>query len=133
MGNIQDNKYRRSIRLKGYDYSQAGLYFITICTQQRVNIFGEIENGEMVLNDAGKMINKVWNEIPVFYIDFATEIFQIMPNHIHGIIQILNNPNPVGAGPVPALIINGNQMQQGNHRGLPLRCHYLILFIGLKH
>jgi putative transposase len=53
---------RRSIRLKGYDYSRAGLYFVTICTQNRLCLFGGIEHGKMVLNDAGKMVERQWQE-----------------------------------------------------------------------
>jgi hypothetical protein len=58
-----DIHHRRSIRLKGYDYSQAGMYFITICTQGSLHLFGEITNNEVVLNDAGKLIEKWWNEL----------------------------------------------------------------------
>ncbi len=85
--------HRRSIRLKGYDYSRAGAYFITICTRNRECLFGDIVDGAMVLNAAGRMIDAVWNAIPEYYpcVDIGT--FQIMPNHIHGIIII------VGAGP----------------------------------
>ena len=94
-----DLHHRRSIRLKGYDYSQAGLYFITICTQNRLCVFGEIKNGEMVLNDAGMMIKTVWHEIPVYYHGFNIHEFIVMPNHVHGIIQIISNSKSVGAGP----------------------------------
>jgi putative transposase len=104
---------RKSIRLKGYDYSQAGLYFITICTQNRLCLFGEIENGEMVLNDAGMMIKTVWHEIPVYYHKFNVREFVVMPNHIHGIIQIISNPKPVGAGPRVCPI---NEWQQTNRQ-----------------
>ena len=85
--------HRQSIRLRGYDYSQNGAYFITICTQNREYLFGEIQNGEMILNDAGWMIQVVWNEIPLYYTGVKTDAFIIMPNHIHGIIFL------VGAGP----------------------------------
>ena len=54
---------RKSIRLKGYDYSQAGLYFITICVKNRACLFGNIENGKMILNDAGKIIEKWYYEL----------------------------------------------------------------------
>jgi REP element-mobilizing transposase RayT len=100
-----DIHHRRSIRLKGYDYSQAGLYFITICTQNRLHLFGEIDNGEMILNDAGMMIKTVWHEIPEHYNGINIDAFQIMPNHIHGIIRIINECDRdhvhihVGAGP----------------------------------
>jgi len=85
--------HRRSIRLQGYDYSRPGAYFLTICTHNRKCLFGKIVDGEMVLNDAGQMIVTVWNEIPQYYPGVGVDVFQIMPNHIHGIIII------VGAGP----------------------------------
>ncbi|MFA6868645.1 MAG: transposase [Bacteroidales bacterium] len=86
----------RSIRLKGYDYSQAGLYFITICCQNRTCMFGNIENGKMILNDAGKMALKCWNEIPEHFKHAQLHEYVIMPNHIHGIIE-LSDIIPVGA------------------------------------
>jgi len=93
-----DIHHRRSIRLKGYDYSQAGFYFITICTQNRLCLFGEIENGEMVLNDAGWMVNQFWNEIPNHYLHGKLHEYVVMPNHVHGIIEITANPGAnVGA------------------------------------
>jgi len=95
--------HRRSIRLKNYDYSRRGLYFITICTQNRLCSFGGIKKGEIILNDAGKMIKTVWDEIPVYYQRFNVHEFIVMPNHIHGIIQIASNPNLVGAGPCACL------------------------------
>ncbi len=85
--------HRRSIRLKEYDYSQAGAYSITICTQNRECLFGEIVNGEMRLNDAGLMVQSIWDEIPSHYSGTETDEFVIMPNHVHGIAVI------VGAGP----------------------------------
>ena len=90
--------HRRSIRLKGYDYSQAGLYFITICTQDKLHLFGEITNDEMILNDAGITIEKWWNKLKNKFPNIELDEFIVMPNHFHGIIQINNtNPIPVGA------------------------------------
>ena len=90
--------HRRSIRLKGYDYSQAGLYFITICTQDKLHLFGEITNDEMILNDAGITIEKWWNKLKNKFPNIELDEFVVMPNHFHGIIQIINtNPIPVGA------------------------------------
>jgi REP element-mobilizing transposase RayT len=88
----------RSIRLQGYDYSRSGAYFVTICVQNRKRLFGDIKNGEMRLNDAGKMIQTVWNEIPEYYPGIETDEFVIMPNHFHGITVIaggLSLPNVV--------------------------------------
>jgi len=80
---------RRSIRLKNYDYSKSGAYFITICTKNRQCLFGEIVNGEMILNDGGKIVEKCWIDIPEHFPNAILDEFIIMPNHIHGII-ILN-------------------------------------------
>ena len=80
--------HRRSIRLKGYDYAQEGLYFITICCQNRAQLFGEIINGEMILNKCGEIAQKCWQEIPEHFPNVELHDFVIMPNHVHGIIEI---------------------------------------------
>lgn len=80
---------RRSVRLKGYDYSQAGLYFITICVKDRQCLFGKIENGEMMLNDLGLLADKYWMEIPKHYPQVELHEHIVMPNHLHGIIEIM--------------------------------------------
>lgn len=92
---------RRSLRLQGYDYAQAGAYFVTICTQERACMFGEIVDGQMRLNPAGEMVHRVWTEIPAHAPDVDIDAFVVMPNHIHGII-VLTGSTPVGAGLVPA-------------------------------
>lgn len=79
--------HRRSMRLKKYDYSQAGFYFITICTQNRLHLFGEIVNGEMILNCAGKMIKSQWMELSKRFADIQLYQNIIMPNHFHGIVR----------------------------------------------
>ena len=80
--------HRKSIRLKGYDYSQAGLYFITICVQDRECLFGKIENGEMILNDAGKMVENEWLKIPNRFTNVHLHEYVVMPNHFHAIMEI---------------------------------------------
>ena len=79
--------HRRSIRLKGYDYSQEGLYFLTICTQNREHIFGTIENEEMLLNEYGNITRDYWNDIPTHYNNVELDEYIIMPNHLHGIVR----------------------------------------------
>ncbi len=102
------NKYnsekhnRRSIRLKGHNYAQQGAYHVTICTQNRECILGDIKNGEMILNHYGLIARKCWNELVNHYIYIEMGMHIIMPNHIHGIINISGAPN-VGAGFKPAL------------------------------
>jgi putative transposase len=81
--------HRRSIRLKGYDYSQNGAYFVTICTQDRRCLFGDIVQGVFVPNPAGKMIRQVWDEAPDHYPIQHGE-FVVMPNHIHAIVILSN-------------------------------------------
>lgn len=92
--------HRRSLRLTGYDYSQAGAYFITACAQDRVCLFGEVVGGEMHLNDAGRMVLAEWNSLPVRFPGLELDEFGVMPNHIHGIITIAH---PVPGPPPPRL------------------------------
>jgi putative transposase len=90
MNNYNPNiHHRRSIRLKGYDYSQEGLYFITINTKDRECLLGKIINAEMVLNDAGKIANECWLEIPKHFPNVIMHEYIIMPNHVHGIIELI--------------------------------------------
>ena len=84
---------RRSIRLRGYDYSQRGLYFVTICSQNRLSLLGEIKNHEMVLNDAGRMVENEWNQLKKRFLCVELHDFIVMPNHFHGIVEIMENEN----------------------------------------
>ncbi len=91
--------HRRTIRLRDYDYSQAGAYFVTVCAWKKECLFGEIKDGEMLLNEYGEIVMKCWDDLPNHYQYTQLDEFVIMPNHVHGII-ILN----VGAGLKPALV-----------------------------
>jgi REP element-mobilizing transposase RayT len=81
--------HRRSIRLKGYDYTQSGAYFVTIVAYQRECLFGEIVNGEMQLNEFGKIVQRAWFDLPKHYPHIELGTFCIMPNHIHAVIIIV--------------------------------------------
>jgi putative transposase len=83
--------HRRSIRLQGYDYTRPGAYFVTIVTQGRACLFGEVMAGEMRMNDAGRMVQQVWDELALFYEGVQTDAFIVMPNHVHGIIILTGN------------------------------------------
>jgi REP element-mobilizing transposase RayT len=83
---------RHSIRLKGYDYAQAGGYFVTIVTQGRECFFGEIHNDKMILNDAGRMVKAAWEALPQRFPNIGLDIFKVMPNHLHGIVVIHDDP-----------------------------------------
>lgn len=81
-----DIHHRRSIRLKGYDYSSGGAYFVTICTHGRECLFGRIVDDKMQLNDAGEMIEEWWAKLPGKFPDVVLDSAIVMPNHFHGII-----------------------------------------------
>jgi putative transposase len=85
--------HRRSIRLRGYDYSKNGLYFITICTKDRQHIFGSIANGVMQLNPQGQIAHIEWQQTAQIRPEIRLHEHIIMPNHIHGIIEIANTIN----------------------------------------
>jgi REP element-mobilizing transposase RayT len=85
--------HRHSIRLPAYDYARPGAYFLTICTQNRECVFGEVIQGQMVLNGRGQMVESVWHQLPQHYPCVEIDTFVVMPNHVHGIIVL------VGAGP----------------------------------
>jgi putative transposase len=77
---------RRSLRLQGYDYSQAGAYFITACTQNRATLLGEIIDGDARLSEMGTIVQQTWDDLPVHYRGIDLDAFIVMPNHVHGII-----------------------------------------------
>ncbi len=95
--------HRRSIRLKGYDYSQEGAYFVTIVAWRREALFGKITQGEMMLNRYGEIVQKWWSDIPVHFANVETGASVIMPNHVHGIVLITDRRGTV---PVPDDNIN---------------------------
>lgn len=78
--------HRRSIRLRDYDYSQAGAYFVTLVTFQRTEIFGTIVDGTMILNTAGQLVATSWLDLEQQFPGVALDEFIIMPNHLHGVI-----------------------------------------------
>jgi putative transposase len=79
---------RKELRLKDYDYSLTGYYFITICTKKRMNLLGNIINAEMIVNNIGKAILDVWNSLPHRFPGIGLDTFVLMPNHVHGIITV---------------------------------------------
>ncbi len=104
---------RRSIRLKGYDYSQAGLYFMTICVQNKECLFGKVENDAMVLNKAGRMIAKEWLAIPNRFPTIELHDYILMPNHFHAILEIIDLTD------IGNQIINTNPIQKSDQLPMP--------------
>ncbi len=95
MKHDSDQHRRRSIRLPDYDYAQAGGYVVTICAHDRACLFGEIVDAEMHLNALGQIVEACWRQIPHHFPQTVLDAFVVMPNHVHGIIMIVDDP--VGA------------------------------------
>lgn len=85
-----DIHHRSSIRLRNYDYASAGAYFVTICTQGKENLFGRIDCEAMMANDAGRVVESVWQSLPGRFPGIELDEFVVMPNHVHGIIMFHN-------------------------------------------
>ncbi len=80
---------RRSHRLRGFDYSRGGAYFVTICTQNRQCLFGDVVDGKMRLNDVGRLVQTVWDGLPERFPTVESDAFVVMPNHVHGILVLV--------------------------------------------
>ncbi|MCL7422097.1 MAG: hypothetical protein M8364_14450 [Methylobacter sp.] len=129
--------HRRSIRLQGYDYSRAGAYFITLCTQDRECLFGEIADGVMALNEAGRMMEHWYLELQNKYPDMQCDAFVCMPNHLHFVVVNTGEPLADGERVVGAdlrvrpgsgarrvtgePLAKGEPFGRGEHTGSPLR------------
>ena len=94
---------RHTIRLKGYDYAEEGGYFVTIITQGREMLFGRVVDGEMVLNEFGRIVENSWNDLINHNADIELDEFVIMPNHVHGII-VLEPSDRAGLEPAPTVL-----------------------------
>ena len=86
-----DIHHRKSVRIPGYDYAQDGWYFVTICTHNHNVLLGNVVNGEMVLNEYGQIVSKIWKWLPEQYKYIKLHEWIIMPNHLHGIIEYHND------------------------------------------
>jgi REP element-mobilizing transposase RayT len=118
------NKYRiASARMKNYDYSSNGVYFVTIVTKKREHFFGNIVNGKMVLNEIGKIVKKYWDEIPQHFLFIKLDEMVIMPNHIHGILWI-DNDDTVGGRDVACNASTGEMEKTKNKQMVKISPKY---------
>jgi REP element-mobilizing transposase RayT len=140
------DRYRKNIRLKNYDYSSAGYYFVTIVSHNRKNIFGEIIDSEIILNPLGRIVENTWQEMPTHFPYVNVDSYVVMPNHFHGIVII--NEEIIGAQhaePLPRTepLVKAESLQQMNIQPLGVivrsfksavtkRVHDLGLFVGEK-
>lgn len=81
-------RHRRSVRLRGYDYSLPGFYFLTICIQDKLPILGRIANGRVLLYKAGEIVRRSWEMLPSRFPSVALDMFVVMPDHVHGTVRI---------------------------------------------
>ncbi len=110
-----ERHHRRSIRLKNYDYSLEGAYYVTVCTQERLCLLGDIADDAIVLNDAGRMVERVLMDIPVRFENVEIFDYVIMPNHIHNILRI---ESKMSIGVPLAGTLHQNETVQERHDSL---------------
>jgi len=108
-----DKHHRRSIRLQGYDYSQSGAYFVTICTFQRECLFGEIADETIRLGNYGAVVQTCWDDLPNHYSNVESDLFVVMPNHVHGIIVLSDTTPDARAGLRPAPTVSTPSKRHG--------------------
>ncbi len=126
--NTINQHHRRSIRLKEYDYSQSGECFVTVCTHNHECTLGEIINGEMWLNENGKIVQEEWLRTTIVRPDVQLDLYVVMPNHIHGMIvlnedrRMKQSDNPVGANcHSPQEKTHNNPFNNGAYIDTPLQ------------
>ena len=105
-----ERHHRRSIRLRGYDYRQAGVYFVTICTHNRRYLFGKVKDGQMHLNAYGRIVLSKWRALPRHFQNLRLGAFVVMPNHVHGILII----NERGHGVIGDGVLGGRGVVGGD-------------------
>ena len=97
-GRREPEVYRRkSIRLPAYDYAQTGAYFVTIVSDRRRGLFGEIRDGEFGANEQGRIVSDCWESVPLHFPGIELDAFVLMPNHLHGILWIRPHDDRRGA------------------------------------
>lgn len=104
-----DRHRRQSIRAKGYDYSFPGMYFVTLCVQDRVCLFGSVIGDAVKLTTAGLMVESWWHDVASHFTHTAIDAYVVMPNHIHGIV-VIEPSNESATSP---------ENEEGRHAGLP--------------
>lgn len=80
--------FRKPLRLRHFDYASPGAYFVTVCTQGRACLFGEVQDGAVHLSEAGGIVERIWRNLPAHYPAFSVDEFVVMPNHVHGVLLI---------------------------------------------
>jgi putative transposase len=115
-----EKHHRRSIRLKGYEYTHMGAYFVTVVTEDRECLFGEVTDGNTRLNDTGRLIERWWIELNHKFSMVETDEFVVMPNHFHGIIVLTDVRVGADLRVGPASDRKGGNARMGAHTGAPI-------------
>lgn len=114
------------MRLRDYDYAQAGAYFVTIVAMDRACLFGEVVSGEMLPNEFGRIVQTVWDGLPDHYSNVECDAFIVMPNHVHGVIVLADDGGvgefDVGVGLKPARGWRPVRIRPRRVSNPPLRC-----------
>ena len=100
----QEPPRRHRLRLAGFDYSQAGAYFVTICARNHQRLFGEIADGQMRCNRRGSIVAACWDAIPGHFGHVTIDAFVVMPNHIHGVLLFVDAVGAGHARPLPVVV-----------------------------
>ena len=116
---------RRSMRLRGYDYAAAGLYFVTVCAYDRACLFGEVVDGQVQLTDAGRILETCWRAIPDHCPHTTLDSWVVMPNHVHGIIVL----GATHAGTIHVRALHAGTHVRATHAS-PLRAGSLGAIVG---
>ena len=127
---LNNLRQRKPTRQPGIDYSKPGFYFVTICTQEKEEILGKVVGEKMELNDLGRIVKECWLDLPDHYRCCRLHEFVIMPNHVHGIIEIAGSPNVgqgsyVGAGLKPARTLRNEEFKPVRSLSHPARSYSL--------
>ena len=109
-------RHRHSTRIRGYDYTATGWYFVTICAMNRECLFGEVRNGSEILNEMGRLAVSCWEALPVHFPRVTLDTWVLMPNHLHGILVIkpldIDRNDPAGVGAQHAAPPSGRLLNQ---------------------
>lgn len=122
-----EKHHRRSIRLKGFDYGRSKLYFLTFNTHNRKRIFGFVKDGKMIHSEAGLVALSCWEEIPMHHPYVILHAFVVMPDHIHGIIEIVDNRKKSvheSYIPLEQLMLKQAAQEEGKSLDEPRKMHY---------
>jgi putative transposase len=96
--------HRRSIRMGGHDYARGGTYFVTICVAGRAMLLGEVTDGSMCPSDAGRMVETTWHETIAQCASMRSDAFQLMPNHVHGLVVVTGVDGPAPSTSLPHFV-----------------------------